>query len=138
MKEISSKLGIFVSILFAFSISMALIFWIRSFSQTSINNEFNPKSDAHYQDLVLDKAVLAIGQKHYSTRCYTCHGLTGKEHYYKGKRVPEIQVQDSQAIYALLYHGIPSKMPALKNRLKPKDIDAIVAYVMWLSEQENL
>ena len=100
--------------------------------QKSAEEEAPKAADVNFDDLQNDAAAMARAEKHYQTKCASCHanqmqGLIGPnlvDNYWiydKG---------DNATLVKLIQDGIPDKgMPPWKGIIKDREIMELVAYI---------
>jgi cytochrome c6 len=86
----------------------------------------------------------AEGAQLFKTNCAMCHGADGSGNTPMGKRLnlkdlgsPEVQKMTDAEMKQLIDNGGGSgtvKMPAFKSRLKPEQVDDLVAHIRTLAK----
>jgi len=93
---------------------------------------------SQFQAILKDPQRLYQGRKEFVIRCSSCHGMKGAGISLATNLIDDYWQYGSgnfQDIYNTVWNGLPKKgMPSWKNKLKPQDIQSIVAFVTTLQK----
>src|SRR6266566_974959 len=80
-------------------------------------------------------------EKNYKTRCAGCHGLDGSANTKAGRntgahdfRAPDTDAESDANLIQIVTKG-KKKMPKFEEKLKPKEIKELVAYIRGFSRK---
>jgi mono/diheme cytochrome c family protein len=105
-----------------------------------------PGAETEKSPLTVNPAVIAAGQKVFTSKCQRCHGKTGKgngpdseEKYQKDMDLTVASRADKNpdgVIFYRVWNGRSSpKMPVFSQELSKEQVWAVVAYVQTLREK---
>jgi len=70
----------------------------------------------------------------YKSKCAMCHGADGKKAAGHDLSGPDVQKESDADLNAVITNGKPPKMPKYGDKLKPEEIQGLVAYVRTLKK----
>lgn len=70
----------------------------------------------------------------YKSKCAMCHGADGKKAAGHDLSGPDVQKQSDADLNAVITNGKPPKMPKYGDKLKPEEIQGLVAYIRTLKK----
>ncbi len=76
--------------------------------------------------------IIAQGKTVWVAQCADCHGQNG-EGTTKGKPLPNLLKEKTNALLATVANGIPDKMTAFADKISAEDSAAVIAYTRLLS-----
>ena len=80
----------------------------------------------------------------FSKRCAGCHGGDGKGDTKVGRKYHVANLSDPawtkstthEKVHDTIANGVEGKMPPMKHKLSPEEIDAVTAYVLTISKKK--
>ncbi len=83
---------------------------------------------------VLSVPLSAYGQSDaiYKSKCAMCHGADGKKAAGHDLSSAAVQKESDADLNAVITNGKPPKMPKYGDKLKPEEIQGLVAYIRTL------